>query len=95
MSAPFGCTLADVMTGTSWDAARQTHWERSPLEVPPSPPITVLDAAQRDLLMRWQRIPEAAARQAILGFWVGHTIPLLAELGLRALHSAPQGAMPR
>jgi hypothetical protein len=44
-----------------------------------------------DILRRWQAIPDAAVRAEITAFWLGHSLPDLAELGLATLQlTAPE-----
>jgi hypothetical protein len=48
--------------------------------------------AQQDLYSRWLAIPDHAAQQEIATFWLGHTAPALAELGLAALRAPERHA---
>jgi hypothetical protein len=59
--------------GALWSAATPRR---------PQPSFPQHAFAQRDLCHRWAAIPDPAAQQAILNFWLGHPVPQLAELGL-------------
>jgi hypothetical protein len=51
--------------------------------------------ARAAILRRWAAVPDRQDRELIAHFWLGHTIPVLAELGMVALGAVTTGKLTR
>jgi hypothetical protein len=60
------------LAGQAWDA-------------PKPPPDHGLAYVHADLAARWERLPTAAAQAEVAGFWLGHSNPALAQLGMQVM----------
>jgi hypothetical protein len=82
---PFGANRAEIRPTAHLPRAR-TRW--SPVATEKDRVLDHRGEDTRDLAKRWARIADPTARQEILGFWLGHELPQLADLGLALLNPA-------
>jgi hypothetical protein len=68
-----------------------TRWEPRPI----TSRVGATERAHRDLLRRWQAITDPQVQHEIAGFWLGHDLPILADLGLATLQLASAQPAPR